>query len=80
MTEATEAGKPMQRVRASEEGRARTFVRVAGVTAAVGIFLASAGDDGLARWLTLAGLILLVMALHRFGRHGADEPLEFDRG
>lgn len=80
MSEATGTEGANPRGRASEEGRARTFVRVAGVTAAVGIFLASAGDDGLARWLTLAGLVLLVVALHRFGRLGTDEPLEFDKG
>lgn len=64
------------RARAREEAKARTLLRVAGTTAAVGILLASAGDESLARWITIAGLVLLVAGLHRFGRLGADGPLE----
>lgn len=60
------------------EAKARTVLRVAGPTTALGILLASAGDPALARWLTVIGLGLLVVGLHRFGRLGADDPSIFD--
>lgn len=74
-TGTSEAGAH-RRPRSGEEAKARTLLRVAGATTAVGILLASAGDESLARWLTLLGLSLLVFGLHRFGRLGADEPME----
>lgn len=70
---------PDPRTRAAAEGKARTLLRVAATTTVVGIFLAAAGDEDLSRWLTIAGIILLIVALHRFGRLGADEPLDLDR-
>ncbi|MFZ5890308.1 MAG: hypothetical protein ACOY0T_04495 [Myxococcota bacterium] len=62
------AAKP----RASNEASTRTLLKVGAVTAALGIALAVADDEGIARWLTLAGIVLLIMGLHRFGRLGSD--------
>lgn len=63
--------------RPSEAGT-RTLLRVGAVTAGVGIALAASGDPELARWLVLGGIVLLVFGLHRFGRLGTDEPIEFE--
>jgi hypothetical protein len=78
MSESKEDREIDPRTRARDEAKARTLLRIATTTAAVGVSLASAGDEGLARWLTVAGLVLLVAGLHRFGRLGADAPLESD--
>jgi len=56
----------------NREASARTLVKVGAVSAVSGIALAVADDEGIARWLTLAGVVLLVMGLHRFGRLGSD--------
>ena len=73
MTETNPADKvTARRERAKREGKARTLLRVAGVSAVIGILLAVSGDDGIARWFLLLGLVLLVLGLHRFGRLGAD--------
>lgn len=69
---------PNEPARRPHEGSTRTLLRVGAVTTAVGIALAASGDPGLARWLVLGGLVLLVYGLHRFGRLGADEPIELD--
>lgn len=61
------------------EGATRTLLKVAGTTTVVGIALAASGDEDLARWLTLIGLIAMVVGLHRFGRLGADPALELER-
>jgi len=60
------------------ESSARTLVKVGAVSAVSGIALAVADDEGVARWLTLAGVVLLVMGLHRFGRLGSDAPKTVD--
>lgn len=59
------------------ESRARSLLEVGACTTAVGIALAVTGDNDVSRWLTVAGLLLLVLGLHRFGRLGGDPPLEF---
>jgi hypothetical protein len=75
--EVREPAPPRERTR-GQEAKVRVLLRVAGTTTAVGILLAAAGDESLARWLTLVGLVLLVVGLHRLGRLGADPPLELD--
>ena len=45
----------------NREASARTLVKVGAVSAVSGIALALADDEGIARWLTLAGVVLLVM-------------------
>lgn len=64
-----------RRERVKSEGKARTMLRVAAVSAALGILLAVSGDAAIARWFMLLGLLLLVLGLHRFGRLGADPAL-----
>lgn len=59
---------------AGRERRAGLFIRVGAGASAAGIALAAAGDEAIARWLTLGGLLVLVLGLHRFGRLGADPP------
>lgn len=65
-----------ERARGSE-AKARNLLRLAAPIAAAGILLSSSGDRNLARWLTLLGLVLLVIGLHRFGRLAADPPMDF---
>lgn len=64
---------------APDTGRPRTLVAVGVTTVLVGIGLAATGDATLGAWITLPSLILLVYALHRFGRSGPDGPLELDQ-
>jgi hypothetical protein len=60
------------------EASTRTLLKVATTTAVVGIALAASGDEDLARWLTLIGLVAMVVGLHRFGRLGADPALDLE--
>jgi hypothetical protein len=47
----------------------------AGVTAALlGIALSAGRSPELGSWVTVTALLLLIYALHRFGRSGADAP------
>ena len=57
---------------------ARTVLMVAGPFSAVGIALCAIGDAELGRWLVLLGALGLIVGLHRYGRLGADPPLEFE--
>ena len=52
----------------------RTLVLVAAAVVLVGIALAVMDDEGMGGWLTIAGLIAGIVALHRYGRLGADGP------
>jgi hypothetical protein len=52
----------------------------AGALAVCGIALSATGSEDVGKWLTLTGVILMIVGLHRFGRSGPDEPLEFDEG
>lgn len=54
------------------ESKARSLVKIGACTTAAGIALAVTGDNDVARWLTLAGMVLLIWGLHRFGRLGRD--------
>lgn len=56
------------------ERQAGMLIRVGACASAAGIALAAAGDESIARWLTLGGLLVLVLGLHRFGRLGAERP------
>jgi hypothetical protein len=60
------------------ESRARSLLEIGSCTTAAGIALAVTGDNDVSRWLTVAGVLLLVLGLHRFGRLGSDPPLDFD--
>jgi hypothetical protein len=52
----------------------RTLVLLAAAVTLVGIALSVNDDDGVGGWLTLLGLIGGIVALHRYGRLGADGP------
>jgi hypothetical protein len=52
----------------------RTLVLVAAAIVLVGIALAVMDDEGMGGWLTIVGLVAGIVALHRYGRLGADGP------
>jgi hypothetical protein len=52
-----------------DERRARLLILAGAALMMFGIVLAL-GEDELARWLTVAGIVLSFIALHRFGRLG----------
>ena len=54
------------------ERRTRTVILVGASLLLGGIALA-VSDDEYGRWLTVAGVLLLFLTLHRFGRLGADQ-------
>ena len=54
------------------EANTRTLLKIGATLVVCGIALAVADDEGIARWLALAGIGLLVFGLHRFGRLGSD--------
>ena len=58
----------------NRERRTRGLTQLGACATALGIALAAAGDEDLSRWLTLGGVAAMVVALHRFGRLGADPP------
>jgi hypothetical protein len=49
------------------------LLKIGAVASATGIFFGAAGDDGLSRFVTLGGILTMIVGLHRFGRLGADE-------
>ena len=54
------------------------LIRGAALCAAVGIFLSITEYADTGKWLTVAGVVLLIVGLHRFGRSGPDEPIRFE--
>jgi uncharacterized membrane protein len=53
------------------------FLLAAGATLAlVGIALGVTRAEAFGAWLSVAGIALLVLGLHRFGRSGPDQPLD----
>ena len=63
----------------ASEASARSILKIGACTAAAGIALAVTGDNDVARWLTVIGLVLLVWGLHRFGRLGVDTGSDHGR-
>jgi hypothetical protein len=59
---------------ASNLRQSRVLIGVGVTTVLVGIALASSGDPDKGAVVTLASLLLLIYALHRFGRSGPDAP------
>jgi hypothetical protein len=55
-----------------EERRARLMIALGAVVLFAGITLAVMDDD-LGRWFIVAGVVVLFMALHRFGRLGPED-------
>jgi hypothetical protein len=64
------------RSRARRAGSARTLLMVAGPFTAAGVALAAVGDAAIGRWLVVAGCLGLILGLHRYGRLGADPPVD----
>jgi len=62
--------------RAQSAGNTRTLLMVVGPLTAAGIALAAVGDAAIGRWMVVIGAIGLIVALHRYGRLGADPPLD----
>lgn len=56
------------------------LIRGAALCTAAGIALSLTdyGDSG--RWITVIGVLLLLLSLHRFGRLGPDEAIQFELG
>jgi hypothetical protein len=52
--------------------RPRLLIGIGVTTVLVGIALASSGDPDTGAVVTLASLLVLIYALHRFGRSGPD--------
>lgn len=52
----------------------RSLLALAATALLVGIALGVSGSARLSPWFTLPALALVVMALHRLGREGADPP------
>lgn len=65
MSETPQGPLPIER----DERRARLLILVGAALMLFGIVLAL-GDDDLSRWLTVAGIVVSFVALHRFGRLG----------
>jgi len=55
-----------------------SLIKGAAICAALGIgsSLTEYADYG--KWLTVAGVLLLIFGLHRFGRTGPDAPIVFE--
>jgi hypothetical protein len=66
------AAAPNSLPRGTEEKRTRVLISVGAVLAVLGIAFA-VNDDDIGKWLTLAGVIALIVGLHRFGRLGSDD-------
>ncbi len=53
-------------------GNVRTMIMVGASLTLAGIAFSVSDDESLGSWFTLAGLLLSIFALHRFGRLGPD--------
>ena len=58
-----------------QNAKTSSLIRVAGLSAALGIALSLTDYADVGRWLTVLGVILLLVGLHRFGRAGPDAPI-----
>ena len=55
------------------------LIRVAALCAALGVALSITEDyAALGKWFAVAGVVLLIVGLHRFGRLGPDAALHFE--
>lgn len=58
--------------------KTETLVRIAAVCAALGIASSLTDYNDYGRWLAVAGVLLLIVSLHRFGRSGPDDAIVFE--
>ena len=54
------------------------LIRGAGLCAALGIGLSITEYADFGKWITVAGVLMLIWSLHRYGRSGADAPIVFE--
>ena len=54
------------------------LIRGAALCAAAGVGLSITDYADTAKWLAVIGVISMIVALHRFGRLGPDEPIHFE--
>jgi hypothetical protein len=54
------------------------LIRGAGLCAALGIGLSITDYADFGKWITVAGVLLLIYSLHRYGRTGPDAPIVFE--
>ena len=54
------------------------MIKAAAICAAIGIGSSLTEYADLGKWLAVAGVLLLIGGLHRFGRMGADEAIVFE--
>ncbi len=54
----------------------RSLIGIGATAVLFGIALSASGDSFTGAVLTLSSLLVLIYALHRFGRSGPDEPLD----
>jgi hypothetical protein len=64
--------------RPRKAGSTRTLLSVAAPLTAFGIALAALGDAEMGRWLVVVGGLGLILGLHRYGRLGADPPMDLE--
>lgn len=57
-------------------GGARRLIGAGATTLLVGIGVAATGESLLGGIVVVPSLVLLIYALHRFGRTGPDDPIE----
>ncbi|MEO6601547.1 MAG: hypothetical protein ABIQ16_16845 [Polyangiaceae bacterium] len=54
------------------------LIRGAALCAALGIGLSITDYADIGKWITVAGVLLLIYSLHRYGRTGPDAPIVFE--
>jgi hypothetical protein len=62
----------------SGQGSVRALIAVGVTTVLAGIGLAASGESAIGGLVAVPSLVLLIYALHRFGRSGPDDPIDFD--
>jgi len=55
-----------------------TLIKAAAIGAAVGIAASITEEADYGKWLAVAGVLLLIVGLHRFGRMGPDPAIVFE--
>jgi len=59
-------------------GTVRSLIAIGATTVLAGIGLAASGESAIGGLVAVPSLVLLIYALHRFGRTGPDDPVDFD--
>jgi hypothetical protein len=59
-------------VAVKSSGNTRTLILVSAALTLAGIAFSVSEDTSVGSWFTLIGLVLSILALHRFGRLGPD--------